>query len=249
MTTYVKRSQHKLLGEQSLKIKKVFNNYRSGWVEVAGKYVARSFIYFPKRLTEDMVVSWDERAKLTPQDEGNMELREKKWNKEARQFEFYKVTDKLDREFFAAYKKVYDIEIVTSKDITLPLWDSASRTEVPTLVPANSEVILKEFPASRLKALLEALDLDGSIQLVDGKDKAGNPAKVKPYDWEDDVKDLLNDKFFSFKVRGEGLDTTFTFKEAKEFEVANVDSAQEVFDVPTEPATKQEIDVNDLPFN
>lgn len=247
MTTYVKRSQHKLLGEQSLKIKKVFNHYRSGGLEVAGKYVARQFVYFPKRLSDEVVISGDERAKLTPADEGNMELRERKWNKETRQFEFHKVKDKLDKEFYATYKKVYDVELFNSQDVTLPLWDSASKTEILTLVPAGSDVFLKEFPASRLKALLEALDLDASIQLVDGKDKAGNPAKVKPYDWEDDVKELLNDKYFSFKVRGEGLDTTFTFKEGKEFDITSDEAAQLFDEVPTKPTTKQEIDT-DLPF-
>lgn len=238
-TVYVKRSNHKLLGEQSLGINRVFSNYRAGGLEVNGKYTARVFHYFPKRLTEEVVMGNDESAKKVDGDV--MELRERKWNKDARTFEFHKVKDKLDREFFATYKKVYDVEVIISQPTKLPVWDSMSKTEVEETFPAGTSIVLKEFPASRLKAVLEVLDLDASIQLVDGKDKAGNPAKVKPFDWEDDVKDLLERKFISFKVRGAGLDTTYTFKEGKEFDANAMMSEASL-------PQGEEIDVNDLPF-
>jgi hypothetical protein len=57
-----------------------------------------------------------------------------------------------------------------------------------------------------------------------------------PYDWEDKLVGELVGKFITFKVRGTWLDTRYTFKEGKEFEVT--------------PSTKEEssIKVEDIPF-
>ena len=61
--------------------------------------------------------------------------------------------------------------------------------------------------------------MDGDVVMRDGKDKLGNPAKVRPYDFEDAIVPQLLGKFIKFKVRGEGIDTRYTFKEGKEFDI------------------------------
>lgn len=68
--------------------------------------------------------------------------------------------------------------------------------------------------------MLEALDLDSSVELVPGKSKDGKDAMIKPYDWEDGVKNTLEGKFVSMRVRGTGLDTTYSFKEVPPFLIA-----------------------------
>ena len=83
--------------------------------------------------------------------------------------------------------------------------------------------------------MIEALELDSDVELVDGKDKLGNPAKVRPFDFEDNLVDELQGKYVKFKVRWEGIDTRYQFKEGKQFDI-----------VP--PTQSEWISIEDLPF-
>lgn len=111
-----------------------------------------------------------------------------------------------------------DIDIAPSKDATFNIWDSGMQKEVPVTMGLGNTFTLRGVPASRVIGMLEAHDLDANVELVDGKDKTGNPAKVRPYDFEDNLINDLAGKFIKFKVRGEGMDTRFTFKEGEEFD-------------------------------
>ena len=55
------------------------------------------------------------------------------------------------------------------------------------------------------------------VPMKEGKDKAGNDAMVEVYDWEDELKNVLEGKFVKMKVSGEGMDTKYIFQEGKEF--------------------------------
>ena len=251
MSINVRKANHKLLSKVNLKVLNVFPNYRSGGLEINGKYVGREFVYFPKRIADEVIFNKDVRAK---QEEGEeLELREKKWNKEERRFEFSKVKDKKDRDFFSVYKKVYDIEVVSSDDVVLPVWDKDIKVYVDTEVKAWETIILQWVPASRVKAMLELFELEEGIEKIQGKDKGGNDAMVLPYDWEDLVKDKLVGKFFSFKVSGEGLDTKYIYKEGKEFETQEEDNT---FSAPVAKVEEKKIpkyadeviNIEDLPF-
>ena len=111
-----------------------------------------------------------------------------------------------------------DIDIAPSKDATFNIWDGGMQKEVPVTMGLGNTFTLRGVPASRVIGMLEAHDLDANVELVDGKDKTGNPAKVRPYDFEDNLINDLAGKFIKFKVRGEGMDTRFTFKEGEEFD-------------------------------
>lgn len=254
MAIYLAKKFHKELSGKNMKVMAVYNAYRAGGLEVNGKYVGRSFIYFPKRINAEIVLSGDPASKIVEGEE--MELREKKWNKETRVFEFHKVKDKLDGEFWKTYKKVFDISVIVGEEAEMSTYDKLEKRNIANKFPGGTEVVLQEMPASRVRGLLESLDLDNGVQLVSGKDKAGNVAMVKPYDWEDEYKEKLVGVFFKYSVKGEGLDTKFIFKEGKEFNpeaLANevqdkaFDDAPE-FAKPKVAVVEEEITIDSIPF-
>jgi hypothetical protein len=238
-TTYIKRKNQKNLDGNTMKIVKVYNFYRDGGLEVrqadgSMKYVGKTFVNCPKRIKDNIVIQGDEQLKYIEGDE--MEFREVVWNKELKARTFVKYAGKFDKDFYATYKKVYDIEVIVKDEFTNPVWDKDANAEVLKTFEGGVSATLNSFPVGRLKNLLESLELDTGIEKIKGKDKAGNEAMVMPYDWEDNVKNKLEGKFFSMRVRGEGLDTKYSFKEAPEFVIMN--EAQNVF----------EDDTQDLPF-
>ncbi len=202
---YIKKKYHRLLDGNSFKINKVYNFYREGGLEVPQvgggvKYVGKTFVNCPSRITDEVVIQGDEQLK--PVAGESMSFREVIWNKDLKQREFHKYNGKLDKDFFSTYKKVYDVEIVIKDSLTLPaVWDSEAKAEVEKTFEGGVSATLNAFPVGRLKNLIESLDLDSGVQLVSGKDKAGNPAMVKPFDWEDGVKNTLEGKFVQMRVR------------------------------------------------
>ncbi len=214
-----------------MKVVKVYNFYRDGGLEVkqpdgSMKYVGKTFVNCPKRIKDNVVIQWDEQLK--PVEGEEMEFREVVWNKEIKARTFVKYTGKFDKDFYSTYKKVYDVEVVVKDSFKNPVWNKDAGAEVMVTFEGGVSATLNSFPSGRLKNLLESLELDTSIEKVKGKDKAGNEAMVMPYDWEDSVKNNLEGKFFSMRVRGEGLDTKYSFKEAPEFAV--VEEAVKTFD-------------------
>lgn len=226
----VPASKMRLLSDIDIMILKVYKPYRYGWDDSIKKY--RSFYYFPERLTQEVVYSWDESAKI--QEGDTFSLREKYWDDAEKKFAFKKIG--YDANFYRTFKKVFDVDIAPASEATFNIWNSQMKAEVPVTMGLGNTFTLRAVPASRVIGMLEAHDLDADVPLTDGKDKLGNPSKIRPYDFEDALVEKLQGKFIKFKVRGEGIDTRFTFKEAKEFD-------------PTITSTStDELTVEDTPF-
>jgi hypothetical protein len=73
--------------------------------------------------------------------------------------------------------------------------------------------------------------------MIDGKDKLGNPAKVRAYDWEETKVGELAGRVITFKARGTGIDTKYSYKEGIDFDL-----------VQERERTGEAIDIADLPF-
>lgn len=222
----VNASQMRALTGNPILILKVYKPYRHGWDDNIKKF--RSFYNLPSRIRDEVVYSWDESAKI--QEGDTFTLREKFWDSGVKKFGFKKVDFNWDMK--KLFKKVYDVDIAPSLDCKFKVYDSQIKQEVEVEFGLGNTFTLKSVSASRVIGMIEALDMDADVVLVDGKDKTGNPAKIRPYDFEEAIAPNLAGKFLSFKVRGEGMDTRYTFKEAPSF---NIDA---------EPA----IPVEDIPF-
>lgn len=223
----VPASQMRALTDNPILILKVYKPYRHGWDDSIKKF--RSFYNYPARISDEVVYSWDEVAKIKEGD--TFSLREKFWDNNVRKFGFRKI--KFDGAMYKAFKKVFDIDIAPSLDADFKVYDSTIKQDVSATFGLGNTFTLKAVSASRVIGMIEALELDSDVVLVDGKDKTGNPAKVRPYDFEDAIVPNLAGKFIKFKVRWEGMDTRYTFKEAPSFSIE--------LDSPT-------ISVEDIPF-
>lgn len=224
----VNSSQFKNLQEIPFGILKVYSPYRHWWDDVAKKF--RSFYNFPKRITDDVVFSGDERAKIQEGDE--FELREKYWDDSAKKFAFKKFVPYQG--FTKMAKKVFDVDITPSSDVSFNIWDNSIKQEVPVKFGRGSTFTIKALGASKIISAIEALDLDAGVQLVERKDRTGNLVKARPFDFEDAIAKSLAGKFVSFKVRGSGMETRYSFKEANEFDPAEV--------------PKTSVSIEDVPF-
>lgn len=90
--------------------------------------------------------------------------------------QFHKVTDKIDRDFYKTYKKVFDVKVIFEQPVTVTNWKGEEET--------SKEVVLQQVSASKVKNMLMVV-AEVEPPLVDGKDKTGKPAKVPSFDWED----------------------------------------------------------------
>lgn len=211
MTAYIKAKYFRNLDKKSFLIENVYDRYRSGGIEVWGKFVGKTFVEVDV--------------------DGKKVWKEKKWDSVSRTWEFVDYEGKFDKDFFSVYKKVFDVEVSFFENVTFPVYSKEEGKEVPTVIPAGEKVVFNGIASSKIKTALEDLDLDGDVELIDGKDKAGNPSKVKPFDWEDETKNLLIGQIVEMRVRGEGMDTKYSFKTGKK------------------PAVKEEeIDIDSIPF-
>lgn len=227
----VEASKMRVLSDKSILILKVYKPYRKGWDDVNKKF--RSFYYFPARLTEDVVYSWDESAKI--KDGDTFVLREKFWDDVAKKYAFKRIT--LEKGFNKLYKKVFDVDVAINKDTTLKVYDGGLKKEIDVTMGLGNTFTIKWVPSSRVIGMLEAYDLDADVPMIDGKDKLGNPTKVRAYDFEDALVSQLVGKFVKFKVRGEGIDTRYTFKEGESFDPTSMPETQ-----------KDEVTIDDVPF-
>jgi hypothetical protein len=62
-------------------------------------------------------------------------LRLEEYDKEERKFKFTKI-DTPNYDFFKLYKKVYDIDVIASKDVTVKVWDKEASAEVNKVIPS-----------------------------------------------------------------------------------------------------------------
>jgi hypothetical protein len=224
-----------------MKVTKVFPAYRAGFDPQSNRM--RQFYYFP--VDERLVITANDESTKARKNEAKKELREKVWNKDAKTMEFHRVNAKLDGEWFKTFKKTFDIDVEFANPVNLKNWKNPEGIDVTTArVPVN---------ASHIKTMLETYtDEADAIKLIPGKDKAGKPAMVKPFDWEDALAEKLVGIFCHTKVTGEGMDTKYIWKPAAPFTTKA--EAEAVFgDAPskeqkhrTGEPTEQEI--QDLPF-
>lgn len=134
---------------KNFRINKVYNFYRDGGLEVNGKYLGKTFVNIPNRIKDKVILQGDEQLKYIEGDV--MELRESIWNKETKQREFHKYTGKFDKEFYATYKKVYDVEVTVKEEFDNPVWDKEKLAEVNTTFSEGTTATLNSFPVGRLR--------------------------------------------------------------------------------------------------
>lgn len=235
----IKTNKFRDLATKDFLIKEVYNPYFAGWTDdgtTKKKRVFKKFPIFP----DDVLMNWTEamdEVKKLPMDK--IELREQVWDKDNKRFTFTKLKTKVDRDFFKTYKKVFDVIVEFENEISVNEWNSELKKEVPVF---TNEVQLVEVPASRIKAMLEVLQ-DEQPEMMDWKDRTGNPAKVPVYDYEDKMKELLKGKFCKFKVSWTWMDTKYTFLPWKEFKTLD-----DVFEAPKSKVKEEEIRIEDIPF-
>lgn len=229
----VNASQMRALNDKPILILKVYKPYRHGWDDNIKKF--RSFYNFPARLSDEVIYSWDESAKIKEGD--TFSLREKFWDGDMKKFGFRKI--KFDGAMYKAFKKVFDVDIAPWMDADFKVYDSTIKQEVEATFGLGNTFTLKAVSKSKIVWMIEALDMDANVQLVDGKDKTGNPAKVRPFDFEDEIAPNLAGKFLKMKVRGQWMDTRYTFTEAPSFDI----------NIPVEDQSRSDrIDLENLPF-
>ena len=190
------------------KIEKVFPPYRAGWDPQTNK--KREFFLFP--IDQRNVVGSKDESIMSRKDEPKKEFREKVWNKEEKKMEFHKYSGKFDSDFFKNFKKTFDIDVKFAAPVNLKNWKFKEGVDTDSArLPIG---------ASHIKTMLETYTNEAdSVNLVPGKDKAGNPAMVKPFDWEDALAVKLVGVFANAKVTGTGMDTKYIWKPATPFEV------------------------------
>ncbi len=226
----VSAGQFRKLENNDIAILKIYPIYRQFFDKPANKFhTAKAF---PARLTADVVYRGDPEAKK--QEGDTFFFREQFWDDNEKKFGFRKI--KNDGAFYKAYKKVVDMDIVVNGSPTIEVYDKEEKKKVNVQLSPNTVVTLQGFPVSKLISLIETFDLDADVELVDGKDKAWKPAKVRPFDFEEPLIPTLVGKTFSFKARGTGLDTKYSYKEWKEFDL-----------VPASPLAS-ELTEEEMPF-
>lgn len=221
----IRTNDLKQFHNKTFRVNKVYNDYRSGCVETNWKFIFRTFKYFPK-VEEEVLIKWlrQDGSKLTKEMEISLgrELREQVWGDGG--FNFHRITDKLDKDFWKAWPKVFDLEIETENSLDVFRYhDKRTNTDV---VENGNIINITGVSAGKIKNMLRGImDEDNGeiVPMIKGKDKAGNEAMVEEYDWEDKMKDVLEGRFIKMKVSGEWMDTKYIFQPGKTFETKQVE--------------------------
>lgn len=122
---------------------------------------------------------------------------------------------------FKLHKKVYDVELVTEKPVSITKKD---KTEEDNKFSVT-------LSASMIGNILKSTIAFGeAIPQNNGRDA---------YDWEESYMEKLPGTYFMFSVTGELLGTEYTFKEAKAFGDSSI-VKEEIMNVEEDP--------DDLPF-
>lgn len=193
------------------RIDKVNKPYRKGFDPSTNK--PRSFYAWPKD-ERQVIESGDEKSIQNAASASFDNCREKIWNKATRKMEFHLYPIKDKSSFYKTFKKVFDVRVTLKDTTTFEKWDK-------TQVDAKT-LMCEAVSASLVRNAIETLT-DINIPLVQGKDKAGNPAKVKPFDWEDSHVKALEGLFAKLKVSGEGMDTKYLILPTAQFTVPEED--------------------------
>jgi hypothetical protein len=235
-----------------IKMDKVFPPYRYGWVKFMrdGKEVNQSheFHYFPID-ERDSIPSGDESIKAR-KDEDKKELREKVKNRETGETSFVRVKEKLDGTWFKTFKKTFDVRLQLANPQNFPHYKFPD-------TGVDTDYVQVRLGSSKIKDMLENLTEETvGINLIPGKDKAGKPAMVRPFDWEDSLATKLEGVYFRFRTTGTGMDTRYVYKNTAPFTTKA--EAEAVFgDAPAAAPAKEskprageptQSDVDSLPF-
>lgn len=215
----IKYSQFRSLEPAHILIKDIYPAYRSGWNDAESK--TKSYIYFPDTVTQDVVFHWDASIDYTDKS-SKQHLRLQEWDNDAKKFKFTKVAPP-NRDFFKAYKKVFDVDITLNTNCMVQVWDSTAKAMVDYRIDEGEDVRIIALPAKKIQDIASAMMLTKGIEKVDAEvtDRVtGKVTKTKklPFDWEDSILGSLVGKAFQFTVEGEKLETKYAFAEVKAFE-------------------------------
>jgi hypothetical protein len=176
MAEYIKASSFRNIQKSPFVVKKVYPKYQSGGIMMGDKFVGRTFVYNEEK-----------------------KLQEKKWDDNERKFILADFDDiKVDREFYATYKKVFDVEVECEKEVELEEKRKGEQVKVK-----GTSFVIKGLGAFKLREMLKE-DFD----LIVEEDSEGR----RPFDWEDELVNTLEGSKYQMKVTGKMLETSYKFK-------------------------------------
>lgn len=217
---------------------------------------ANHFFYaFPKTIKEEVIKdsSLMSTEYFSPKDH---DLRKKAYDNDQKCYTYTKT--EFTPEFKAMFNKnFYDVTI-ESKDYTSftfkkPKPDGKNPDGSIKWLEEDVEVSDCEFSIyglgeNKLKDLMLTMELDVGVELIDGKDKTGEPCKRLPYSFVHDTKDKLLNKPFSFRTTGTPGTTElkYIFKEVADFTSAKT-TADNTFNADR-MSTVDELTIADITF-
>ena len=131
-------------------------------------------------------------------------LMEQKWENWKATFKPF--SDKIDKDFFSTYKKVFDVEITTAKPIPITTYKGLQEDDT---------FVLQATSSGKVQSMILATILDEAPTKEDGK---------KEYDWEDGIINSLEGQFVKFGITWTWLETRYNFKAGKAFSTAWIES-------------------------
>lgn len=216
----IKYSQFRKLEPSNILIKDIYPAYRSWWNESEQK--TKSYVYFPDSITKDVYIQWESEIDYSDKDTTKQHLRLQEWDDELKKFKFTKVSPPT-RDFFQMYKKVYDVDVVLNKPVTVEIWDRETRWMAKYIIDEWEEVRLIALPAKKIQDIASSMMLTKWIEKVEveTKDRVTwevTKTKKLPFNWEDGILWTMVGKAFEFAVEWEKLETKYSFREVPAFE-------------------------------
>lgn len=226
----IKASKFRQLEPTTLRIEAIYPEYRFGWDD--GKKKNREFRNVNSLIKDAEVDVNDKRIQFNEGE--STKLMEKVW-KDWR-YVLVEVAEQIGAPFFKLYKKVFDIDVTISKEITIHwLWNPELKEEVSLDFESGDKLRIKSFSASKIQDIAKSMMLQKGIAKVEvtKRDRTTGVEKKEmalPYNWEDNILSQMVGKAFEFAVDGSGLDTKYSFRESE-------------FVLPT-----KELTLDDVPF-
>lgn len=189
MSNYVYAKQFRKL--KQFTVEDIYKPYRSGGVRVDGKFIPRTFKPVGEGLKEQVY------------ENGGFELKD--------------FSDKMDRDFFKTYKKVFDVKVTLPESIDI---ETTKKVDGKNVIVNTDEIVINGLSAFKVQEMLKA-DFDIVPPM--------NGDKVK-FDWEDEFYEKLKGRTFQMQVTGEGLDTEYRFKLIEKVSASDFDDMKTATD-------------------
>lgn len=218
------------------KITKVYPlPYRTLYNETTKK--TTEYFQFPK--DERLVVLAGDELIKSRQDDTNREWRVKVWteNNGRNVREFHKF--KVDGDWYKKTKKMFDIEVSFPKKTKLKKGKNDAGEFLSARVPVSASNLRKLLSSFKKKDV-------NSIPLVPGKNDKGEPAMVRPFDWEDAIIKSAEGVYCSIEVSGTGKETEYTWAVAEPFTVPEKEDSS--FDSDFGTPEKKQVATVEIPF-